>query len=100
MSNKKTPSLVTDKPKPTWMLPYISCWDEKTKTFKMMTLEESTIQIINEWDCIDYCISSEVFKEDIIGIKSMMKKIGYYLIYGSTFQHYTRKKNSSLSLKS
>ena len=80
-----------EEKKPQWTLPSISCWDEQSKTHKVLTLEESTIQVRDEWDRVDYTISKELFDEDKVAVKAMMKKLGYYLIDGTTFQHYTRK---------
>jgi len=79
-----------------WGTKYLTVWDEAAKVNVSLTLSESVQDTVKNWGNLDYGVDSLVYEEDPQGVKSMMKKLGYYPLDRRSgpyyFQHYTNKK--------
>lgn len=73
----------------------LTVWNDIEKRNVYLTLEKSVEDTRDNWNAVDYGVMLEMYNDDIAGVKSLMKKLGYYENSRSNgavfFQHYTRK---------
>lgn len=62
------------KDKPVWT---VGVYSEYDKTHVQMTLEKSVRDVIKNWNCCDYAISSAQYELDSGTIRQTMKRCGY-----------------------
>lgn len=79
----------------------ITIWSDALKKNVAVSQEQSVQDTLENWDAINYGVGAEVFRDNEVGVKAMMKRQGYYplMVNGKHpltdgvfyFQHYSRK---------
>lgn len=97
-SNQK----VVDVKVPLYQSNPITIWSTSLQRSVSVILEQSVMDVVENFECLDYGVGSDVFKDDEVGVRVLMKKCGYYPLMDKSgkqqtfagtflFQHYTRK---------